>query len=114
VQKFVDASLIGWNNYLYGDNKATNELLKKTNPNLTDASIAGSIELMKKLGIVDSGEALQNGIGAMSAARIKDFHDKMVKAGLYKAGEVDLSQVATTQFVNKKVGMDVKQRLGGK
>jgi NitT/TauT family transport system substrate-binding protein len=114
VQKFVDASIIGWNNYLYGDNKATNELLKKTNPNLTDASIAGSIELMKKLGIVDSGEALQNGIGAMSTARIKDFHDKMVKAGLYKAGEVDLSQVATTQFVNKKVGMDVKQRLGGK
>jgi NitT/TauT family transport system substrate-binding protein len=114
VQKFVDASLIGWNNYLYGDNKATNELLKKTNPNLTDAGIAGSIDLMKKLGIVDSGEALTNGIGTMSTARIKDFHDKMVKAGLYKSGEVDLSLVATTQFVNKKVGMDVKQRLGGK
>lgn len=114
VQKFVDASLIGWNNYLYGDNKAANELLKKTNPNLTDAGIAGSIDLMKKLGIVDSGEALTNGIGAMSQARIKDFHDKMVKAGLYKAGEVDLNLVATTQFVNKKVGMDVKQRLGGK
>ncbi len=114
VQKFVDASIIGWNNYLYGDNKATNELLKKTNPNLSDAQIAGSIDLMKKLGIVDTGEALQNGIGAMSQARIKDFHDKMVKAGLYKAGDVDLSLVATTQFVNKKVGMDVKQRLGGK
>jgi NitT/TauT family transport system substrate-binding protein len=114
VQKFVDASLIGWNNYLYGDNKATNELLKKTNPNLTDAGIAGSIDLMKKLGIVDSGEALTNGIGTMSTARIKDFHDKMVKAGLYKSGEVDLSLVATTQFVNKKVGMDVKQRLGCK
>jgi NitT/TauT family transport system substrate-binding protein len=114
VQKFVDASLIGWYNYMYGDNKATNELLKKTNPNLTDASIASSLEAMKKLGIVDSGEALQNGIGAMSTARIKDFHDKMVKAGLYKAGDVDLSLVATTQFVNKKVGMDVKQRLGVK
>ena len=71
-------------------------------------------ELMKKLGIVDSGEALQNGIGAMSTARIKDFHDKMVKAGLYKAGDVDLSKVATTQFVNKKIGIDVKQKLGGK
>ncbi|TAG27100.1 MAG: ABC transporter substrate-binding protein [Burkholderiales bacterium] len=114
VQKFVDASMIGWYNYIYGDNKAANELLKKTNPNLTDAGIAGSIDLMKKLGIVDSGEALTNGIGAMSQARVKDFHDKMVKAGIYKAGEVDLSQVATTQFVNKKVGMDVKQRLGGK
>ena len=114
VQKFVDASLIGWNNYLYGDNKAANELIKKANPEATDAGIAGSIELMKKLGIVDSGEALQNGIGAMSNARIKDFYDKMVKAGLYKAGDVDLSKVATTQFVNKKIGMDVKQKLGGK
>ena len=114
VQKFVDASLIGWNNYLYGDNKAANELIKKANPEATDAGIAGSIELMKKLGIVDSGEALQNGIGAMNSARIKDFYDKMVKAGLYKAGDVDLSKVATTQFVNKKVGLDVKQKLGGK
>ena len=114
VQKFVDASLLGWYNYLYGDNKAANEMIKKANPEATDAGIAGSIELMKKLGIVDSGEALQNGIGAMSTARIKDFHDKMVKAGLYKAGDVDLSKVATTQFVNKKIGMDVKQKLGAK
>jgi NitT/TauT family transport system substrate-binding protein len=114
VQKFVDASLIGWYNYLYGDNKAANDLIKKANPEANDAQIAGSIELMKRLGIVDSGDALQNGIGSMSTARIKDFHDKMVKAGLYKPGEVDLSKVATTQFVNKKVGMDVKQKLGVK
>ena len=114
VQKFVDASLLGWYNYLYGDNKAANEMIKKANPEATDAGIAGSIELMKKLGIVDSGEALQNGIGAMSTARIKDFYDKMVKAGLYKASDVDLSKVATTQFVNKKIGMDVKQKLGAK
>ena len=114
VQKFVDASLLGWYNYLYGDNKAANEMIKKANPEATDAGIAGSIELMKKLGIVDSGEALQNGIGAMNTARIKDFYDKMVKAGLYKATDVDLSKVATTQFVNKKIGLDVKQKLGGK
>ena len=114
VQKFVDASLLGWYNYLYGDNKTANDMIKAANPEATDAGIAGSIELMKKLGIVDSGEALQNGIGAMSSARIKDFYDKMVKAGLYKPGDVDLSKVATTQFVNKKIGMDVKQKLGGK
>ena len=114
VQKFVDASLLGWYNYLYGDNKTANDMIKAANPEATDAGIAGSIELMKKLGIVDSGEALQNGIGAMSSARINDFYYKMVKAGLYKPGDVDLSKVATTQFVNKKIGMDVKQKLGGK
>ncbi len=114
VQKFVDASIIGWYNYLYGDSKAANELIKKANPEATDAGIQGSIDLMKKLGIVDSGDAATKGIGAMSEARIKDFYDKMVKAGLYKPGDVDLSKVATTQFVNKGVGLDVKKKLGGK
>jgi len=50
----------------------------------------------------------------MSQARIQDFYGQMVKAGLYKAGEVDLSKVATLQFVNKKIGLDVKAKLGGK
>jgi NitT/TauT family transport system substrate-binding protein len=38
----------------------------------------------------------------------------MVKAGLYKPGEVDLKKVATYQFVNKGVGQDVKAKLTGK
>lgn len=114
VRKFVEASIVGWTNYLYGNNKAANELIKKANPDMTDANLAGSLGLMKQLGIVDSGESLTKGIGAMSEARVKDFYDKMVKAGLYKAGEVDLSKVVTTQFVNKGVGLDVKKALGGK
>jgi NitT/TauT family transport system substrate-binding protein len=114
VRKFVEASIIGWYNYLYGDNKAANAMIKKLNPENDDASIQGSIDLMKKYGIVDSGDALAKGIGTMSEARIKDFHDKMVKAGLYKPGEVDLSKVATLQFVNKGVGLDVRKKLGAK
>ena len=114
VRKFIEGSIIGWVNYLYGNRKGADELIKKANPEATDELIEASIMLMKKLGIVDSGDALTLGIGAMSDARIKDFYDKMVKAGLYKAGDVDLSKVATTQFVNKKVGLDVKQKLGGK
>jgi len=69
---------------------------------------------MKKMGIVDSGESLTKGIGAMDEARVKDFYDKMVKAGLYKPGEIDLSKVVTTQFVNKGVGLDVRKKLAGK
>ena len=114
VRKFIEGSIIGWYNYLYGNRKGADELIKKANPEATDELIDASIVLMKKLGIVDSGDALSLGIGAMSDARIKDFHDKMVKAGLYKPGDVDLSKVATTQFVNKKIGLDIKQKLGGK
>lgn len=114
VQRFVDASAIGWVNYLYGDRKAANALMIKDNPEMTEAEMEASVALMKSQGIVDSGEAASRGIGAMNAARVKDFYDQMVKAGLYKAGEVDLAQVATYQFVNKGVGQDVKAKLTGK
>ena len=40
VQRFVDASIIGWYNYLYGDNKAANDLIKTDNPEMTDGQIA--------------------------------------------------------------------------
>ena len=114
VQRFVDASAIGWVNYLYGNRKAANAMMIQANPEMTEAEMEASVALMKSQGIVDSGEAATKGIGAMNAARVKDFHDQMVKAGLYKAGEVDLAQVATYQFVNKGVGQDIKAKLGGK
>ena len=50
----------------------------------------------------------------MSQARIKDFYDQMVKAGLYKAGEVDLSRSRRCSSSTRSVGMDVKAKLGGK
>ena len=86
MQRFVDASAIGWHHYLYGDNAKANAAIKKENPELTDGQIAFSIAKLKQYGIVDSGEALKSGIGAMSDERVKDFFDKMVKAGLVKPG----------------------------
>ncbi len=111
VQRFVDASVIGWVNYLYGDRRAANAAMRRENPDMSEAEIEASVALMKSLGIVDSGESLQAGIGAMRMERIRDFYQQMVKAGLYKTGEVDLSKVATLQFVNRKVGMDIKTKL---
>jgi NitT/TauT family transport system substrate-binding protein len=105
VQRFVDASVIGWVNYLHGDRRPANALMLRDNPEMTVAEIEASVALMQSHGIVESGEALQNGIGAMSAERIADFYGQMVKAGLYKPGDVDLGKVATLEFVNKRVGM---------
>jgi NitT/TauT family transport system substrate-binding protein len=114
VQRFVDASIVGWVNYLYGDRKAAAALMMKDNPEMTEAEMEASVALMKQQGIVDSGESLAGGIGAMSQARINDFYAQMVKAGLYKAGEVDLLKVAALQFVNRRVGLDQKAKLGGR
>jgi NitT/TauT family transport system substrate-binding protein len=111
VQRFVDASIIGWVNYLYGDRRAANAAMRRDNPEMTDAEIEASVALMKANGIVDSGDSLADGIGAMHEARIRDFYAQMVRAGLYHAGDVDLSRVATLQFVNHRVGLDIKARL---
>ena len=104
VQRFVDASIEGWNSYLNGDPAPGNALIKHDNPEMTDALIAYGMEKMKAYGIVDSGEAKQNGIGAMSEARWRDFFDTVVKAGLYPA-EMDFRKAYTLQFINKKVGL---------
>ena len=109
VQRFVDASAIGWYNYLYGDNKAANALIKKDNPEITDGQIAFSIAKMKEYGIVDSGDSLKAGIGAMTDARMKSFFDKMVKAGVVDA-KVDYKKSYTLQFVNKGVGVDLRPK----
>jgi NitT/TauT family transport system substrate-binding protein len=109
VRRFVEASAIGWYRYLYGDNKPGNEAIKKQNPEMTDALLAYSIVKMKEYGIVDSGDSLTLGIGAMSDTRMKDFHDKMVKAGVVKAG-LDYRKAYTLQFVNKGAGVDLRPK----
>ncbi len=111
VQKFVDASILGWVNFMYGDRKVATALMLKDNPELSAAEVEASVSLMKQQGIVDSGEARTLGIGAMKAERIQDFYAQMVKAGLYKSGDVDLTQVATSQFVNKATGVELTQKL---
>ena len=111
VQRFVDASIEGWVRYLYGDRSAANALMLKDNPEMSLAEIEAAVALMKSQGIVDSGESLTAGIGAMNPTRIREFYAAMVKAGLYKASDVDVSKVAVYNFVNKKVGVDLKQQL---
>lgn len=109
VQRFVDASIIGWYNYMYGDNSKANELIKRENPEMTDEQIAFSIAKMKEFGIVDSGDSLTLGIGAMTDARMKSFFDKMAKAKVIKA-DLDYQKSYTLQFVNKRVGLDLRPK----
>ena len=109
VQRFVDASIIGWYNYLYGDNRAANRLIKRANPEMTDDLIAHSIAKMKEFGIVDSGDALSRGVGVVTEVRVKSFFDKMVKAGAVKS-DVDWRMAFTTQFVGKRVGIELRPK----
>ncbi len=106
VARFIQASIEGWYNYLYGNSKPANDLIKKHNPEMTDALITFSTAKMKEYGIVDSGDALNLGIGAMQEAKIKNFFDKMVKAGVVKA-DVNWRKSFDATFVNRKHGVDM-------
>jgi NitT/TauT family transport system substrate-binding protein len=109
VKRFVDASAFGWYNYIYGDSRPGNDLIKKMNPEMTDALLAYSIARMKEYGIVDSGDSLKLGIGSMTDAKWKSFFDKMVHAGVVKAG-TDYKRAYTLQFVNKNVGAELRPK----
>ena len=110
VKCFVEGSAIGWANYLYGDPSAANALIQADNTDMSDEQIAFSIEAMKEYGIVDSGDALEFGIGAVKGATIKDFYDKMVEAGVVEPG-LELEKVYTEDFANTGVALDVKKKL---
>ena len=107
VQRFVDASIVGWYNYIYGDNSAGNAMIKKLNPDMTDDLLAYSVAKMKEYGIVDSGDSVKGGIGAMSDERYSSFFNKMVKAGVVK-GDLDFRKSYTLRFVNKGVGIELR------
>ncbi len=109
VQRFVDASIVGWYNYLYGDNAPGNALIKKTNPEMTDDLLKYSVERMKDVGIVDSGDTLRDGIGAMSDTRIQSFYATMAKAGVAKR-DIDYRRAYTLQFVNKGIGLQLRPK----
>jgi NitT/TauT family transport system substrate-binding protein len=108
VQRFVNATIEGWYSYMYGDRTAANALIRKDNPEMSDEQLAYSHAKMKEYGIVDSGDALRLGVGAMTAARWREFTDTMVKAGVYPA-DLDVSKAYTLQFVNKGHGMNLKR-----
>ena len=111
IQRFMNASIEGWYNFLYGDRSAAYGLIMKDNPEMTKEKLDKEMAQFEKLGIIDVGEALTKGIGAMDMDRVKSFHKLAIDSGIIEAGSVDINKVATDQFVNKGHGLDIKKSL---
>ncbi len=107
VQRFVNASAEGWYSYLYGDPGPANALIKRDNPEQTDDLLAYAIAKIKANGVVDSGDSLSQGIGAMSDARWQAFFAVMSAQGLYPK-DMDATKAYTLRFVNQHAGMALK------
>jgi NitT/TauT family transport system substrate-binding protein len=106
VQRFVKASIEGWYGYLYGDPGPANALIKQDNPEETDDLLAYAVAKMKAYGVVDSGDALRLGIGAMTDARWRGFFEVMAQQGLYPK-DMDYKKAYTARFVDQGYGLDL-------
>ena len=100
VQRFVSASLEGWASYLKDDPSAANALIRRDNPEMTDAIISHAIAGMKEYGLVESGDALTLGVGAMTDARWQAFFDFTASAGIYPK-DLDFKQAYDLRFIDK-------------
>lgn len=107
VSCFVDGSILGWYNYLYGDNAAANDLILAANPDMSQDKIDFAIAMMTAEGIVDSGDSLEMGIGVMTEEKVEDFFLKMVNAGVIEDG-IDWRASFTTEFTGKGLGLDLR------
>ncbi|MBX3517881.1 MAG: ABC transporter substrate-binding protein [Rhodospirillales bacterium] len=103
VQRFVSASIKGWESYLHGDPAPGNDLIKQANPEMTEALLTYAIDTMKANGVVESGDAVANGIGAMSESRWRSFFEIMAGQGLYPQ-EMAWQRAFTLQFTGREPG----------
>lgn len=111
VQRFVNASIEGWYNFLYGDRSAAYAAIMADNPDMTVEKLDAEMAQFERLEIIDTGDAEVLGLGAMTMERVQAFHDLAVSAGIIEAGSVNVADVATDRFVNKGHGLDIKAAL---
>ena len=101
VRAFVEASAAGWKSYLHGDPSKADALILKDNPEMTAALLANAREQMRGHGIVESGDALTQGVGAMSDARWAEFFRVASEQGVYPK-DMDYRAAYTLEFVTPK------------
>jgi NitT/TauT family transport system substrate-binding protein len=85
VQAFVDATRDGWLHYLENPAKG-NALIKRENPDITDAILKQALDKMKDHEMVINGDGRAFGLGSMTDSQWKRFYDTMSSEGLYPKG----------------------------
>jgi len=98
LRSFIAASAEGWRDYIQGDGKAADALIRKANPEMTQPILDQARARLKANGIVDGGDAALYGLGAMTAERWQAFFEVTSEAGVYPSN-LDWRQAFTTQYL---------------
>ncbi len=99
VQAFVNASVEGWQSYIYGDPSPGNKLILAANPDMRQDIIDQAIEQIRQRGMLASPDTEKQGLGAMSEARWQSFFKTMSENGVYPL-TLDWQNAFTTDFTN--------------
>ena len=109
VRAFIEASTEGWYSYIYGDPAPGDKLIRQANKDMPQDVLDNARTTMQHYGIVDSGDSLALGIGAMTEARWRGFFETMARAGLYRA-DLPWRKAFVLDFVNQGHGLERKPK----
>lgn len=98
LRSFIAGSAEGWRDYIQGDARAADALIRTANPEMTQAILDQARAKLKSNSIVNGGDAALFGLGAMTAERWQAFFDVTSGAGVYPAG-LDWRKAFTTQHL---------------
>jgi NitT/TauT family transport system substrate-binding protein len=104
VQAFVDGSMAGWKSYIDGDAAPGNALIRKDNPEMAQDVLDQARAKLKSYGVVESGDAVARGIGAMTDARWQSFYNSTRDVGI-NPPNLDVKKAYDLRFINKRVGL---------
>jgi NitT/TauT family transport system substrate-binding protein len=100
VHAFVEATRRGFEACMAGDYAAGMKLLLSMNPDHGEPLFHFKLKEMKARRLVDGGDAMTLGVGAMTDERWKSFFDTMAAAGVYSP-KLDYKSAYSLEFVKK-------------
>jgi len=98
LRNFIAATAEGWRDYLQGDSRAADALIRKDNPEMSQELLDYAKGAMRQNGVVDGGDAAAMGIGAMTEERWRQFFEVMANAAIYPAN-LNWRAAFTTQYL---------------
>jgi len=101
VQAFVDSTIEGWHDYMYGDPAAADALILADNPEITADVLAQARAKMRAHQLLTARDAQTLGIGSMTQERWRQFFTVMADSGVY-APSLAWQDAFTTAFVNNR------------
>lgn len=98
LRSFIAASAEGWRDYIHGDARAADALIRRDNPGMTQALLDHGRQALKDSSTVDGGDAALYGLGTMTEDRWRTFFESMSAAGVYPL-TLNWREAFTTQYL---------------